>query len=143
MSLDNPSKFERTVSWFSGLSLAVKAVVILLPILLVLGAALWFSDMWTGYFADRKADKLKANINAAVDTALSIEKGVANLEIKQEGQLVAANIAVQEFLDEVGASEEQRIESNRALANVEAAKNTPMANVTAQELKEILGRLDK
>lgn len=111
--------------------------------LVLIGAVLFVSDRVTGWWSARKIDKLKANINGTLTNIATAEKQIANLREKQAAELAEANVAVKEFNDEVGASEAARIEANKALEAVNAARNSNQVGVTVDELNKKLEALDR
>ncbi len=111
--------------------------------LILLLAVLFTVDRCSSYVGQRKIDKLKANVNAKTEEVIQLEKQKAVLNERQEQALQDANRAVQEFNDEVGATEEARKQSNTALEAVNAARNSNQVGVTVDELHQKLDKLDR
>ncbi len=111
--------------------------------LVLFGGVLLFFDKCSTYRGQNKRDKIQENINKTLGNVANLEVQKRELELKQAAELESANIAVKEFHDEVNATVEARKESNVALANVNAARNSNATNVSVQQLEELLRKLDQ
>ncbi len=110
---------------------------------IVLGFVLFVTDRCGGYFAGRKIDKLKANINAATNAVIKLEQQQAVLKERQERALEDANAAITEFNDAVNATEAARRDANAALEAVNQARSSNQVGVTVDELNRKLEALDR
>jgi hypothetical protein len=111
--------------------------------LVLIGAVLFGIDRCGSWREQRKIDKIKANVNAALVNVANIEVKKRELELQQAAELEAAKRDVEEFNEAANASIEAREEVNKALENVNIARNSNTTGTTVDELKRKLDRLDR
>lgn len=112
--------------------------------LVILGAVLFGLDRCDSWWSNRNVNKQKANINAILSNINAIETGViAATKEELAAEKMAANIETKALLNAVNATEETRIDTNAALANLQKAKNANATGITVKELEEKLRRLDQ
>jgi hypothetical protein len=111
-----------------------------LALLLILG---WYlltvGETWYG---NRQIDKLKANVNAALQDAANLKKEEANLEVRKVEANANVNAAVSDLQQQTFGHEQDKAETNKALANFNKAMVTNGdINRTAEDLKRQAERL--
>lgn len=139
MTLENPSKIERLIDWLK-MPGKLKLVAVGIGIIVVIGFVLFTVDRCGTWIDNRDIAKQKAAINAKVANIEAKEAVIANLatEIAIEKQQVKDDTAV--LLDNINATNEARVLTNQALANLDAARN---ANTTNSSLKDFQKALDE
>jgi len=141
VSLESPTKLERLAEWLTTASPTRRILVYCVIGLVVLGAVLFAFDRFTDWRVDRDTERRKANINAHLANAQTIEKGIANLNERLAAEKEAANIETQGYLDKVNASRDAREATNAALSNLANAKGVNTANSSAADLEKALENL--
>lgn len=139
MSLESPTIIEKGLAivkayriWF-----IISGLFILL--VLVWGLFQWGSDV----SRDRKTEKLKANADLAINEVTNLKAQAANIEDKRIEANANVNAAVADYQRETFGREQDKAETNAALANFQKALNAN-ANVdrTAEDLQRKLQELD-
>jgi hypothetical protein len=138
MSLENPTFLEKaTAIAFSKTGLLILGLAIVL-----IGSVLWMTDCGSGYFFNRGIEKLKTNVNVAVQEAANIKREEANLEQRKIEANANVNAAVSELQRETYGHEQDKAETNKALANFNKALATNGdIDRTAEDLKRQAERL--
>lgn len=112
--------------------------------LILLGAVLFGIDRCSTWNGQRKIDKIKANVNASLANIANLEAQKHELELKQAAELEAAKRNVQDFADAANATVQARTETNKALENLNAVKNSNAdVNVSVSDLQKKLEALEK
>lgn len=124
------------------LTLHKRPLLIAAGLLVVLGLVLFAFDRCGTYFAGKDIDKLKSNANAGLANAAKIESEIDVLKGRQAAELEAVKRDTEKLLDAVNATNAAREETNRALQNVNAARNSNTVGITAEQLAEKLRRLE-
>lgn len=120
-----------------------KIIGICAAALVLLGFVLFGIDRCSSWRFTRDIDKRKVNVNAALSNIAEREKTIANLNEQQAAEKEAVKIEAQELQNAVNATNEQRVETNRALENLNASRNSNAVNVSVSDLEEKLRRLDQ
>lgn len=106
-------------------------------LLVLIGVSLWIWQATSNWWFARDLEKKKANVNAALQEANSIQ-GNVNIDKATANQILAnVNIATQEHLEAANATDAQRERTNAAITNMQKAANQNR-NVSAAELEKIL-----
>jgi hypothetical protein len=139
MSLENPTFLEKaTAIAFSKTGLLILGLIIVL-----VGSALYITDCGSSYFFNRGVDKLKANVNAAINDAANIKQQEANLEQKKIEANANVNAAVSDLQRQTYGHEQDKAITNQALANFnKALASNSNIDRTAEDLKRQIERLD-
>lgn len=111
--------------------------------LIVLGLVLFGAQQCNKYVADKKADKLKANVNAALEDIKAAQANKAATDVEIAVAVNNLQQATNEALEATNATDAARAETNKALANVNAAvaANRPIGT-TAEDVKRQLDGLN-
>ena len=117
-----------------------KAIGIAVGLLAVLGFVLFAFDRCGSYFDNRDIEKRKAKIANTVAQIETKEAVIANLQTEIAVEKEQAKRDTLELLENVNATNEAKAETDKALANLDAARN---ANTTNSSLKELTDALDK
>lgn len=124
MSLDQPTKTERLVTWIKDPQYrAVKIGSILLVVLFVIGAALFLFAKGSTYLGNRNIDKARANVNAALANVNAAKAVVGNDKVNEAVVLEQVNRAVGDAVNASTATDAAKANTNAALANYAAAVN--------------------
>lgn len=140
MSLDSPTKFDKFIESVKGFK-HWNIVLILVGILVLVGGIFFVIDGVGSWWTGRGNNKRQANINALISNIATKEGTIANLQTEiaiEKSHLVEET---QEHLKDVNATVEAKTETNKALANLEKAKNTNTTNSSVQDLEKILEKL--
>lgn len=139
MSLTDPTLFDRIKAWpYYRIALPIAGLVVLLL------AVLFLFDRCGTWGEQKDTDKRKQAINANVQEIGNLSNQIANLEIEREGLRVGVNRDMEQLQRDLFGHEEAKREANQALANYQKALNTNSnVNRTAQDLEEVLRRLDQ
>ena len=98
-----------------------------------------------GYLETRATEKKKLAVNAALANVANKEQQIAEHEkaideLKGEQKVEKQNVnaLTQDYLDSANVATQDRIEANKALANLDAARNANATNVSVKDLEEKL-----
>lgn len=119
------------------------AGIVCAGLLVLLGLVLFGIDRCSSWRFERDIDKRKANVNAALSNIADREKTIANLNEQQAAEKEVVRRETEDLQNAVNATDQQKAETNKALANLANARNANETNVTVQELEEKLRRLDQ
>jgi heme/copper-type cytochrome/quinol oxidase subunit 1 len=136
MSLENPTKIEKMIEALKTFN-HWRIVGALAGILIVVGFVLFTVDACGDWSENRKREKLKANVNAALTNIATREKAIANLKERQAIEVEAVNRHTREYIDAQNYTDSTRSEVNKALANMANAAKAN-GNVSVKELEEKL-----
>ena len=141
MSLDSPTKTERFLAWVRTPN-GVKAVLWCVGGLIVLGVFLYATAQVSDWWKGREIDKLKANVNVAVDKLKASQNTVAEAKKEEAVALQAVNNAVQDYTMKTNATDGAKAETNRALQNMANAVNANRnIGITASDLEKRLNEI--
>lgn len=127
MSLVEPTIWDRVKPYkrwliYAGLGILLIAIV------------LFLYDCGSDYFFDRRIEKTKANVNAALTAANQVGANI-NAEKQTEKQIIAnVEKAVAEHLGSVNATDAQRANVNAAIEKMKEAANQNK-NVNAADVE--------
>lgn len=112
--------------------------------IVLIGAALYMTDCGSTWSFNRGVKKDKEAIANKVDEIKTIESQISELEQQKAEKTGELERDVEEYQRNVFGRDEAKAETNRALANFNAAVNSN-SNVdrTAEDLKRILEKLDQ
>lgn len=113
-----------------------------LALLLILG---WYlltvGETWYG---NRQIDKLKANVNAALQAVNAARQQVNQDKVEENRALEDVKTATNQYVEAVNATNSARAETNRALTNLSSAVNANHpVGVTVDQVQRQLDDLDK
>lgn len=139
MTLEQPNLIERVLKW-PYLKLTLTGV----GLLAVIGGTLFVIDRCGSYRDRRDIDiKKEAIVNKAQEIA-NIQTTIANLSEQKAEKQGELKRDVEQLQKDVYGREDTKAETNAALANFNRAVNSNSnANVTAEDLKRILERLNQ
>jgi len=141
MALDNPTKIERFLVW-ARTPKGIKAMLYCFCGLVILGLSLYIvaqvSDWWQG----REIDKLKSNVNVALDNLKTAQNTIVEAKKEEAVALQAVNNAVQDYTMKTNATDGAKAETNRALQNMASAINANRnVSITANDLEKRLNEI--
>lgn len=110
--------------------------------LVLLGLVLFGFSKCSDYRFSRDVDKRKANINAALSNIANIQQQKTELEKQEAVEKEVVKIETESLANAVNATNEQRVETNKALSNLDAAHNSNTTNTSVEDLEKLLRRLD-
>lgn len=143
MSLTEPNIFERAIGKIQAQTPHTRIIVYLFVGIVLLGAVLFTFDRCSSYRADREANKIKSNANAIVAKIKTLE----NKAVVDETQVAIEKDRLRQELINLeaaqAASEEDRLATNAAIQELEAAKAADYRGTSAAELKAILDQLER
>lgn len=119
-----------------------KIIGICFAALALLALVLFTMDRCGSYRFGRDIDKRKANVNAALSNIANIQAQKSELEKQEAVEKERVRIEIENLANAVNATDAQRLETNKALENLNAARNGNAMNVTVQELEEKLRKLN-
>ena len=140
MSLLAPNIIERTIAAAKGFT-QWRIVFILAGILVVFGAILFTYDACGTYHSNRGNEKRKANINAALSNIAEKEATVANIKTEIAVEKEGVKVETEQLLKDTFTSNEKRVATNQALANLDAAQNANATNSSVADLEKLLREL--
>jgi len=140
MSLDNPTKLDILIESVKKFK-HWKLVGILVGVLIAILGLFWLIDGIGSWWTGRGNNKRQANINAHLSNIATKEGTIANLQTEVEIEKSHLVEETKEHLKDVNATVEAKTETNKALANLEKAKNANTTNSSVQDLEKILEKL--
>lgn len=136
MSLESPTFLEKLI--------ANKPMMIGIACLAALLVLAWIFASVGDWTFNRGVNKQQAEVNAKVEKIANLQANIAELErekAKTQGEL---NRDMEELQRNIYGLDDAKAESNRALANFNTAVNSNSnVNVTAEDLKRVVERLEK
>lgn len=115
-----------------------KVVLSIVGLLVLLGLVLYVAFYVDSCRFKSGIEKKQENVNAKLSNIANREQTIANLDIQQAVEKEQLREATEELLDAKGATDEARVETNRALANLQNAKTTKATNTSVADLEEKL-----
>ncbi len=93
---------------------------------------------------NRGQNTRKEAVNAALEEIKVIESNINAEKLKANQLIEQIKVDTAGHLDSINATDAARLETNKALANLEAARTANRnSNVTAEQLERLLNELDK
>lgn len=141
MSLPEPTTLERVVTFFRT---DPRRRIVLWAILgvVVLGALLFAADRITGWRDQRDIDRKRQEINSALANLANAQD---RLQRDRMDEAVAAQDVIrktEDYVNAVNATDAARVETNRALQNLNSAVNAGRnAGITADALEKRLNEV--
>lgn len=143
MSLDNPSRVEKAIKAWEGFGYKRYVVYGLLALFLI-GVVLYLFEAGGNWNNSRKIDKLKANVNAAVDKLAESQANVAKAKQDEAVQLDRVKKDTEALVVATNATDAAKQETNRALDNLNSAVNANRSvDVTGDNLKRQIKELNE
>lgn len=143
MSLDNPSRVERAIKAWVGFGYKRYVVYGVLALFLI-GGVLYLFEAGGNWNNSRKIDKLKANVNAAVDKLAESQANVAKAKLDEAVQLDRVKKDTEALVVATNATDAAKKETNRALDNLNSAVNANRSvDVTGDNLKRQIKELNE
>jgi hypothetical protein len=118
-----------------------KAIGLCVAGIVLIGAVLFISDRVSSWWSVRRVDKLKANVNATITGIKEREQTIANLNERQAVDKERVRIETEELAEAANASAEAQAETNKALANLQQARNANTVNTSVEDLEKLLEKL--
>ncbi len=144
MSLTEPSAFEKLLIKFGTWPIAVRIAVGLGVVLLVVGIILFGVAKFDNWKFDRKIDKARANVNAALADVNVAKQVVANDRVNEVLAVEDVKRAANDAVAASQASDAAKTVANQAVANYAAARNANLpVGTTEQDIHNALDALDK
>ena len=139
MSLENPTILERISAWPYA-----KVTAAGVGLLILIGLVAFGIDRcgkWNESRADRKTKEQIANTAKEI---ANISNTISNLELQKAEKQGELNRDMEQLHSDLADREDAKAETNAALANFQKAVNSNSnVNRTAEDLEEILRRLDR
>jgi len=144
MSLVSPTFWDKVIIWLKTPSASRKVAIYCLGALIVFAGLLFAIDRVSGWRSNRQIDKLKANVNVAMQDLQQAQTNIAVEKKLEQQALENVNVATKEYADAVNATVTAKTETNRALQNLASAVNgNRPVNITVNQLEQQLKDLER
>jgi len=142
MSLDNPTRFEKVLNTYSAWPVWVRVGIPLVAVLVLIGGGLFACDKIGGHITDRGIRKDKEKIANTVAEISNVKGQISELQQKEAELRVELNRDVETLQNNVYGHETAKGETNKALANYNAAvRSNSNVNATAEDLLKVLEKI--
>lgn len=132
-----PSKMRKLIGFLTTPSPVRRVMFYGLGVLFVIGFVLFVMDRCTSWRSTREADKLKANVNAAIANIEARNAVIANLKEQQAVETQQLKDAAEQYLESQNSTNSAREETNKAIERMKNAANGN-GNVSVKEFEEKL-----
>ena len=139
MSLDNPTRIEKLISWWKGFSHKDVVIYCVLALLLLAGALWGISKLSTGW-QDKGIRKEKQKIDNTIKEIEAIKAQQDALAVQEAEKRGELQVDLEHLANATYGREEAKIEANQALANYNKSVNANV-NANLQDLKDVLEKL--
>lgn len=141
MSLDNPTRIEKLISWWKGFSHKDVVIYCVLALLLFAGALWGISKLSTGW-QDRGIRKEKQKIKNTINEIKDIKAQQEALAIQEAEKRGELKVDLETLSNATYGREEAKREANNALANYNKIVNSGAnVNATLDDLSNVLEKL--
>lgn len=141
MSLDNPNKIEKVISWWK--SYPHKDIVMYCILALILFAgALWAISVFSSKWQDRQIKTGKEKVENTLKEIANIKAEKDRLDVQEAEKRGELKVDLETLSNATYGRNEAKKEADKALANYDQAlKTNTNVNATAEDLKNILEKL--
>ena len=131
------------MTWFSDRFTKYRILIVIVALVGVLGGLLWFFGYVDKWWFDRGVRKDKEAIKEQLSNIAVKEEQIANLRVEVAEEKVKAAEAVKDLAAASNATDQAKNETNKALANLNAARNSNQTNTSVEDLQKLLDKLDQ
>ena len=121
-----------------------KAIGVSIGLMFLIGAVLFGIDRCSAWNSNRKIEKARQAVNAALSNLANAQTNLAVDKAEEARRVEDVKIATNQLIEASNATDRARAETNQALSNLASAVNANLpVNTTSEDIQRRLDELDK